>query len=446
MHPPTDRKLASDINHVVLTSDTDRDTTVLDHSIEDIYQWAQNRHIDGPEEFEGHFDNLGILKVTKTITTFNNDNSDTFETILKYFETFNQYLPPDDYEAESDDLFIYYNYLDPLPPEFRVFETQSRPSVLFITEPSTLFDIEPALLVPTKPTRAPEISNKHGKGSQSSGKDNNRTHTRPPPRINHEDPPDSNGITVYKNPSSAVKSRERDWERLRKHFAWLPKLVMQKIYYCTTNLTRIPMSVSTMSPVIDVYGITTDAQFFQTLQNNVRKRRTMNKLVIDSATSETSKAVQNYLRWIVIVDCQLEPYQKNQNPAERTFLDIKRLANTILNRTGASNNLWLLALRYASSVYNHTAIKSLDLKTTTSVLTGITPDISILLRSAFSELVYFKNNETSSEFSESLVRIVGIAEHVSHALIYKILDPSTNRIICKSEIDLPKIPRITTTV
>ena len=45
-----------------------------------------------------------------------------------------------------------------------------------------------------------------------------------------------------------------------------------------------------------------------------------------------------------------------------------------------------------------------------------------------------KNNETSSEFSESLVRIVGIAEHVSHALIYKILDPSTNRIICKSEI------------
>ena len=104
-----------------------------------------------------------------------------------------------------------------------------------------------------------------------------------------------------------------------------------------------------------------------------------------SATSETSKAVQNYLRWIVIDDCQSKLYQQNQNPSERIFLDIKQLANTILDRTGAPNNLWLLVLRYASFVYNHTAIKSLDLKTTTSVLTGIRPHISILLRSAFYE-------------------------------------------------------------
>ena len=65
---------------------------------------------------------------------------------------------------------------------------------------------------------------------------------------------------------------------------------MQKNYYCTTNLTRIPMSFNTMSLVIDVYGIKTDAQFLQTLHDNVRKQRTMNKLVSDSATSETSKA------------------------------------------------------------------------------------------------------------------------------------------------------------
>ncbi|CAJ1956182.1 unnamed protein product [Cylindrotheca closterium] len=31
-----------------------------------------------------------------------------------------------------------------------------------------------------------------------------------------------------KNPSSAVKTRERDWERLCSYFAWLPKLVIQK--------------------------------------------------------------------------------------------------------------------------------------------------------------------------------------------------------------------------
>ena len=145
-----------------------------------------------------------------------------------------------------------------------------------------------------------------------------------------------------------------------------------------------------MSLVSDVYGVKTDAQFLQTLQDNVRKRGAMSKLVSDSATSETSKAVQDYLRWLVIDDWQSEPYRQNHNPAERRYQDIKRLANTILDRTGAPNNLWLLALRYASFVYNHTAVKSLDWKTPISVLTGITPDISVLLRFAFYELVYFK--------------------------------------------------------
>ena len=107
---------------------------------------------------------------------------------------------------------ITYDDPDPLPPEFRVFETQRRPFVLFVPEPPIVFDIESAPLVPTKPTRAPETNSKHGKSSRSSGKDNSRTNTRPLPRIDHEDPPDSNGNTVYKNPSSAVKSRERDWK------------------------------------------------------------------------------------------------------------------------------------------------------------------------------------------------------------------------------------------
>ena len=178
------------------------------------------------------------------------------------------------------------------------------------------------------------------------------------------------------------------------------------------------MSFSTMSLVIDVYGIKTDAQFLQTLQNNVRKRRTMNKLVIDSATSETSKAVQNYLRWIVIDDWQSEPYWQNQNPTERRYQDIKRLANKILDKTSAPDDLWLLALWYAFLVYNHAAVKSLNWKTPISVLTSITLGISVLWRFAFYEVMYFKNDEPSlsSESQETLGRILGTAEHVGHVL------------------------------
>ncbi|CAJ1952078.1 unnamed protein product [Cylindrotheca closterium] len=58
--------------------------------------------------------------------------------------------------------------------------------------------------------------------------------TRKPDRRNGPPPCNSfeHGLqpteVELKNPSSAVKSRERDWERLRSYFAWLPKLVIQK--------------------------------------------------------------------------------------------------------------------------------------------------------------------------------------------------------------------------
>ena len=43
----------------------------------------------------------------------------------------------------------------------------------------------------------------------------------------------------------------------------------------------------------------------------------MSNLVSDSAASEQSKAVQDYLRWLMIEDWQTEPHRQNQNPAER---------------------------------------------------------------------------------------------------------------------------------
>ena len=99
-----------------------------------------------------------------------------------------------------------------------------------------------------------------------------------------------------------------------QHFAWLPKIVVQKTFDCTIQLARIPMSVhlqrhfkspfpalnvnrrdkpiatdtvyadtldiehghkaaqffvGTISLISDIYGVKTDAQFLQTLQDNV---------------------------------------------------------------------------------------------------------------------------------------------------------------------------------
>ena len=127
------------------------------------------------------------------------------------------------------------------------------------------------------------------------------------------------------------------------------------------------------------------------------------------------------------------------NVAERRYQDVKRLANKILDRTGAPPSLWLLAMRYACFVYNHTAVSSLDWKTPMSILTGITPDISVLLRFAFYEKVYYKTEEPSfpSDSPESLGYFVGISENVGHAMTYKILNPETNSIIFGLKSNLP---------
>ncbi|CAJ1960554.1 unnamed protein product, partial [Cylindrotheca closterium] len=194
--------------------------------------------------------------------------------------------------------------------------------------------------------------------------------------------------------------------------------------------------VGLSSLVSDVYGVTSDAQFLQTLQDNVRKRGAPSKLVSDRAQAQVSKAVKDYLRWLCIDDWQSEPHRQNQNPAERRYQDVKRLANRILDRTGAPPSLWLLALRYASFVYNYTAVKGLGWMTPIQALTGITPDVSVLLRFHFYEKVYYKTEEPAfpSDSPESLGYMVGIAEHVGHAMTYKILNPEMNKILFRSEI------------
>ncbi|CAJ1934830.1 unnamed protein product [Cylindrotheca closterium] len=359
-------------------------------------------------------------------------------------------------------------YVTPvIPPEFEVYESHRRPSVLFSPEAPIDFDIE------STPLQDKIIDSSH-KSLYSEPRHSSRRKTRsedgrwnPKDKTEQPSPPprDPNAYEsvpvvepVYKNPSSAVKLRERDWERLRKHFAWLPKLVIQKtfdslnvnrgsegvatdtVYADTPNIEHDHVAaqfyVGISSLVSDVYGVNTDAQFLQTLQDNVQKRGAPNKLVSNRAQAEVSKAVKDYLQWLCIDDWQSEPHRQNQNPAERRYQDIKRLANRILDRTGAPPSLWLLALCYASFVYNHTAVQSLGWLTPIQVLTGITPDISVLLRFAFYEKVYYKTEEPSfpSDLPESIGYMVGIAEHVGHAMTYKILNPETNKILFRSEI------------
>ncbi|CAJ1935684.1 unnamed protein product [Cylindrotheca closterium] len=63
MRSPTDRELSNpDIPHVVLTSDTDWEPSVLDHLIDNMEEWAKSVPDHDPGDEEHLFDLVGVLK------------------------------------------------------------------------------------------------------------------------------------------------------------------------------------------------------------------------------------------------------------------------------------------------------------------------------------------------------------------------------------------------
>ena len=131
-----------------------------------------------------------------------------------------------------------------------------------------------------------------------------------------------------------------------------------------------------------------------------------------------------------------EPYHQNQNPAEWRYRTIKSWTNTVMNRSGAPANCWLLCLIYACYLLNHIACTALDGKIPLFALTGITPDISIILLFTFYQPVLYATYDQnfSSESEERAGYWVGLGEHCGDAMTHKILDYDTQKIIYRSSV------------
>ena len=83
--------------------------------------------------------------------------------------------------------------------------------------------------------------------------------------------------------------------------------------------------------VSDCHGMKTDKQFVNMLEDNIRRRGAMDKLLSDRAKVEISKKVKDVLRNLFISDWQSEPCHEHQNPAEQHCQDIKKHTNTVLD-------------------------------------------------------------------------------------------------------------------
>ena len=89
-------------------------------------------------------------------------------------------------------------------------------------------------------------------------------------------------------------------------------------------------------------------QFVNTLEDNIRCRGAMSKLISDYAQVEISNKVKDILRMYHSSSWLSEPYHQI-----RIFLSgVIGPTNTILNRTGAPVNCWWLCMSYVCYLLN----------------------------------------------------------------------------------------------
>jgi hypothetical protein len=81
-----------------------------------------------------------------------------------------------------------------------------------------------------------------------------------------------------------------------------------------SGATSAQIFVATAETLLtDVYGMKTDKQFVNTLEDNIRERGDMPKLFSDRAQVEISNKVVDILRALFISSWQSEPHQQHQN-------------------------------------------------------------------------------------------------------------------------------------
>ena len=185
------------------------------------------------------------------------------------------------------------------------------------------------------------------------------------------------------------------------------------------------------SLVADVYPMKSGKQVVNTLEDNIRRRGAMDKLLSDSAKTEISKKVMGILRAYHISNWHSEPYHQNQNPAEWRYRTIKSWTNTVMNRSGKPANCWLLCIIYVCYILNHIACGALNGSIPLLVLYGITPDISIMLLHTFYQPVFYATHDQHfpSESEERADFWVGFGEYCGDAMTHKFLDKITQKII-----------------
>ena len=167
-------------------------------------------------------------------------------------------------------------------------------------------------------------------------------------------------LTQYFPYEKHLKSRNSALNIPRRHEAVATDTVFSDTPAVDRGVKQAQVFVGRDNLVADAYPMKSGKQFVITLKDIIRRQGAMDKLLSDSAKTEISNKVMDILRGYHILNWHSEPYHQNQNPAEWRYRTIKSLTNTVMNRSGAPANCWLLCIIYVCYLLNHIPCSALD--------------------------------------------------------------------------------------
>lgn len=276
---------------------------------------------------------------------------------------------------------------------------------------------------------------------------------------------------------------QKDYESLKPFFAWIPTKMIEATFRNSTQYGYMPTSPDgnlfkrwhAPNPAVNVFRLNddlmtdkiysdkeaidsghTEAQIFfgrkshiihvepisekhpflKCLQNFVRKWGAPLRLLGDHAGNQSSFQVMDYLRMLWIGFWQSEPYYQHQNMFERRYQTFKRTVNRLMDRTGTPGELWYHCMLYVAYVLNRVSDPSLNDRQPIFAATGQIGDISAMLPFHWLEPVYYRANDSQfpSGSNEHFGYWVGVAEHVGHAMTFKIWNKQTKKILHRSSV------------
>ena len=266
LRPFTDEEWET-LPHVIMTSDNEWDPTVLDYTHEDD-TWYDARE-PGSDDFDefGDFrhrtvafhDCMSVLDIDDPVNLY--DYEDVIESCVHYAHTSVE---------DTHNTYLNFNHVvQRAPPDYASLQR------FFAYLPVDIIKRTFANTTQYAKTTLSTILKKH-----------------------------------YKSPFPAFNVRRRD-----------EPVATDYIYSDTPAVddgsTGAQIFVGTKSMVVDAYGCKTTGEFVNTLEDNIRRRGAMSKLISDSAAVEMSNRVQKILCAYIIDDWQSEPDNQHQNPAER---------------------------------------------------------------------------------------------------------------------------------